>query len=325
MEAIQGYPRFTFGILELNAGFSIIPVLVGTYGLVEILDNLTIGDIKTVIMNVGRVIPYLKDIIKNGVNIVRSGIIGVFIGIIPGVGEIIASYVAYDFAKRSSKHPEKYGKGSIEGLIASETGNNACVGGALVPVLSLAISGSPSAAVLLAALWLHGLRPGPLLQIENPNYIFEFSAMFFYASLAMLIIGLLIVKPLLKILHIKNSILIPIIFLLCTIGTFAINGRLFDIWVMIIFGIIGYPMRKFGYPSAPLVLGLILGPMVDENLRRGLILTNGNFLPFFESTISIILVVAVFLTLFGKTRAVKFTFNLLLQPIKYVAKLTKNR
>jgi len=254
-----------------------------------------------------------------------SGIIGVFIGIIPGVGEIIASYVAYDFAKRSSKHPEKYRKGSIEGLIASETGNNACVGGALVPVLSLAISGSPSAAVLLAALWLHGLRPGPLLQIKNPNYIFEFSAMFFYASLAMLVIGLLIVKPLLKILHIKNSILIPIIFLLCTIGTFAINGRLFDIWVMIIFGIIGYPMRKFGYPSAPLVLGLILGPMVDENLRRGLILTNGNFLPFFESTISIILVVAVFLTLFGKTRAVKFTFNLLLQPIKYVAKLTKNR
>ena len=325
MEAIQGYPRFTFGILELNAGFSIIPVLVGTYGLVEILDNLTIGDIKAVIMNVGRVIPYFKDIIKNGVNIVRSGIIGVFIGIIPGVGEIIASYVAYDFAKRSSKHPEKFGKGSIEGLIASETGNNACVGGALVPVLSLAIPGSPPAAVLLAALWLHGLRPGPLLQIENPNYIFEFSAMFFYASLAMLIIGLLIVKPLLKILLIKNSILMPIIFLLCTIGTFTINGRLFDIWVMIIFGIIGYPMRKFGYPSAPLVLGLILGPMVDENLRRGLILTNGNFLPFFKSTISIILVVAVFLTLFGKTRVVKSAFGLLFQPIRYVAKLIKNR
>lgn len=325
MEAIQGYPRFTFGILELNAGFSIIPVLVGTYGLVEILDNLTIGDIKTVIMNMGRTIPYFKDIIKNGFNIVRSGIIGVFVGIIPGVGEIIASYVAYDFAKRSSKHPEEYGKGSVEGLIASETSNNACVGGALVPVLSLAIPGSPPAAVLLAALMLHGLRPGPLLHIENPNYIFEFSAMFFYASLAMLIIGLLIVKPLLKILYIKNSILMPIIFLLCTIGTFAINGRLFDIWVMIIFGIIGYPMRKLGYPSAPLVLGLILGPMVDENLRRGLILTNGNFLPFFERTISIILVVAVFLTLFGKTRVVKSAFRLLFQPIRYVAKLTKNR
>ena len=117
----------------------------------------------------------------------------------------------------------------------------------------------------------------------------------------------------------------PIIFLLCTIGTFTINGRLFDIWVMIIFGIIGYPMRKFGYPSAPLVLGLILGPMVDENLRRGLILTNGNFLPFFKSPISIILVVAVFLTLFGKTRIVKSAFGLLFQPIRYVAKLMKNR
>ena len=117
----------------------------------------------------------------------------------------------------------------------------------------------------------------------------------------------------------------PIIFLLCTIGTFAINGRLFDIWVMIIFGIIGYSMRKFGYPSTPLVLGLILGPMVDENLRRGLILTNGNFLPFFKSTISIILVIAIFLTLFGKTKIVKSVFGLLLQPIRYAAKLIKNR
>lgn len=315
MEAIQGYPRLTFGVMELNAGFSIIPVLVGTYGLVEILDNLTIGDIKSVLENIGRVVPYYRDIIRNLYNIIRSGIIGVFIGIIPGVGEIIASYVSYDFAKRASKHPEEYGKGSVEGLIAAETGNNACVGGALVPVLSLAIPGSPPAAVLLAALWLHGVRPGPLLQIENPNYIYEFSAMFLYASLAMLIVGLLIVKPLLKILQIKNSILMPIIFLFCTIGTFAVNGRLFDVMVMILFGIIGYPMRKLGYPSAPFVLGLILGPIVDENLRRGLILTNGNFLPFLQGEISIVLAVAVFLTLFGRTKLISHFFRTIFEPL----------
>ncbi len=325
MEAIQGYPRLTFGIRELYAGFSIIPVLVGTYGLVEILDNLSKGDRQEAITQIERVLPRLRDIAANWVNIIRAGITGVFTGIIPGVGENIAAYVAYDFAKRSSKHPEKFGKGSIEGLIASETANNACVGGALVPVLSLAIPGSPPAAVLLAALWLHGVRPGPLLQIEAPQYPYQFSAMFLLATFAMFILGLLIVRPLLKILTIKNSILMPIVFLLCTVGTFAIHGRLFDIWVMIGFGLLAFPMRKLGYPEAPFVLGIILGPMVDENLRRGLILTDGNFLPFFSSTISIILIIAVFFTLFGRTKPVKAVVRLLFTPFKTLFVLVKKK
>ncbi len=308
MEAIQGYPRLTLGILNLYTGFDIIPVLVGTYGLVEILHNLSKKDVKEAVSQIGRVLPRFKDVVANRFNILRSGLIGVVIGIIPGVGENIASYVAYDFSKRASKTPEQFGKGSVEGLIASETANNACVGGALVPVLSLAIPGSPPAAVLLAALWLHNVRPGPLLMIENPRYIYEFSAMFFWATCAMFILGLTIVKPLLRILRLPNAILMPIVFIFCTIGTFAINGRFFDLIVMIFFGLLAFPMRKLGFPEAPFVLGIILGPMIDENLRRGFILTNGNVLSFFSSPISMMLIIAVFFTLFARSRPVKYVF-----------------
>jgi putative tricarboxylic transport membrane protein len=306
MDKIQGYTRYTFGIQQLNAGFDIIPVLVGTYGLVEIINNLSMTETKELVTQMGRVIPKLRDLAQNWWNIIRSGLVGVVVGIIPGVGENIASYVAYDMAKRASKKPEMFGKGSKEGLIASETANNACVGGALVPVLSLAIPGSPPAAVLLAALWIHNVRPGPLLMIENPGYIYQFSAMFFWGTLAMLILGLTIVKPMLHILKLRNGMLMPLVFLFCTIGTFAINGRPFDLFVMVFFGLMAFPMRKLGFPDAPFVLGLILGPMIDENMRRGLILSNGSFLPFFKSPISLVLVGLVVLTLFGRSAPVRW-------------------
>jgi putative tricarboxylic transport membrane protein len=318
MEAIQGYRRFTFGVSELMAGFGIIPVLVGTYALVEILDTLSDTSGEKKMAQVGRVLPGVRDILRNWFNIVRSGIVGIFTGIIPGVGENIGSYVAYDFAKRSSRTPEKFGKGSEEGLIASETANNAVVGGALVPVLALAIPGSPPAAVLLAALLLHDVRPGPLLFIENPMYPYMFTGMFLLATVAMFVLGLLIVKPLLWLLRIKKSIMMPIVFVLCMVGTYAIAGRIFDILVMILFGILGFPMRKLGYPEAPLVLGIILGPMVDENLRRGLILSEGSFLPFFAGTINILLIVATFLTLFGRTPPVRAVISTATYPLRYV-------
>jgi putative tricarboxylic transport membrane protein len=325
MEAIQGHPRCTFGVLDLYSGFSLIPVMVGTYGMAEILLNLSSGQKKKVITEIGRVVPQLNRLLKHWFTIIRSGIIGIFIGLVPGVGESIAAYVSYDFSKRASKHPDEYGKGSEEGLIAAETANNACTGGALIPVLSLAIPGSAPAAVLLAALWLHNVRPGPLIMIESPNYIYEFSAMFFYASIAMLVLGLLIVKPLLKILQLKNALLMPIIFIFCIVGTYAINGRLFDITIMVIFGVIGFIMRKHDYPVAPLVLALILGPMVDENLRRGLILTNGDFLPFLKSPISIVLVIAIFFTLFGRTKPVRIALRFVFKPVTLLVSAVKRR
>jgi putative tricarboxylic transport membrane protein len=316
MGPIQGHLRFTFGISELMAGFGIIPVLVGMYGLVEILDTLSDPVIERRMGQIGRVLPNLKEIVKNWFNIIRSGVIGVFVGIIPGVGEIIGSFVAYDFAKRASKTPEKFGKGSQEGLIASETANNALVGGALIPVIALAIPGSPPAAVLLAALILHDIRPGPLIFIENPMYPYRFTAMFLLGTIAMFILGILIVKPLLWLIRIRKTIMMPIIFVLCMVGTFAIAGRVFDILVMIAFGVLGFAMRKLGYPETPLVLGIILGPMVDENLRRGLILSEGSLLPFFFGPINIILIIAIFLTLFGRTKAVKASIGTITFPLR---------
>jgi putative tricarboxylic transport membrane protein len=258
-------------------------------------------------MQIRRVLPRIRDLLNNWKNIIRSGLIGVFVGAVPGVGENIASFVAYDFARRASKTPEKFGKGSIEGLTAAETGDNACVGGAIIPVLVLAVPGSPPAAVLLAAMWLHGMRPGPLLVIEAPNYIYEVSAMFLLASVAMLILGLSMVRVVVKILHVPTTILMPIILVLCAVGSFAINGRVFDILIMLLFGVIGYPLRKMKYPDAPLILGLILGPMLDENLRRGLILNEGSLVPFFSRPISIILIVFILMTLFSRNQFLQQT------------------
>jgi putative tricarboxylic transport membrane protein len=152
--------------------------------------------------------------------------------------------------------------------------------------------------------------------IENPRYIYEFSAMFFWATFAMFVLGLTIVKPLLKILRLKNAILMPVVFIFCTIGTFAINGRFWDLLVMVAFGLIAFPMRKLGFPEAPFVLGIILGPMVDENLRRGFILTNGSALPFFATPISMALIAAIFFTLFGRSRPVKYVFGGLFRGIR---------
>ena len=305
MDVIQAFPRYTGGSIELSGGLSLIPALVGLYGIPEVLNGLAEIQIQEKAMQIKRVIPRMRDLWDNRKNIVRSGIIGVIIGVIPGVGENIASYVAYDFAQRGSKHPEKFGKGAEEGLIAAETANNACVGGAIIPVLALAVPGSPPAAVLMAAMWLHGMRPGPLLMVETPNYVYEVSAMFLIATFAMLILGLSMVRTMVKVLNVRNSILMPIVFILCAIGSFAIAGRIFDILIMLIFGVIGYGIRKMDYADAPFILGLILGDMLDENLRRSLMLTSGAVIPLFTRPICIILIALIVLTIVARNARFK--------------------
>ena len=264
-------------------------MLVGVYGVSEIIGVMKLPMDYSVRSKVGRIIPELKDILKYWKTIIRSGVIGVIIGAIPGVGEDTAAWVSYDFAKRASKTPEQFGKGSYDGLIAAETGNNACIGGAIIPVLTLAIPGSAPAAVLLAAMWLHGIRPGPLLPIEQPQFIATVTAIFFLATISMTILGLAMARPLVRVLQVPRTILMPIIFVLCAVGSYAINGRLFDVYLMIIFGVLGYMLRGNNFPAAPLVLGFILGPMADENLRRGLILRSGSIIPFFTRPICLVL------------------------------------
>jgi putative tricarboxylic transport membrane protein len=232
------------------------------------------------------VVPKLVDVARYWKTIVRSGCIGTFIGIIPGVGEDVAAWSSYAAAKRASKEPEKFGKGSIDGLMAAETGDNACVPGAVIPVLTLAIPGSAPAAVLLAAMLIHGVRPGPLIMTEAPQFVYDVVAMMLFATIGMLVYGLTLTRFMIRVLQVPQTIIVPIILVLCAVGTFALAGRLFDVWTMVAFGVIGFVLRSYGYPMAPLVLGIVLGDLLEKNLRRGLVLSNGDLAPFFTRPIS---------------------------------------
>lgn len=303
LDEIVSFPRYTFGNIQLYGGISLLPVLVGVYGVPEILTSLKRVTKAEVVLDFSkseRKLSYLETIKKNALNLLRSGIIGVFIGVIPGVGEDVAAWVAYDAAKRMSKEPEKFGKGSIEGLTAAETANNACVGGAIIPVLTLAVPGSAPAAVLLAAMWIHGIRAGPLLPIQHPEMIGYVAESFVIATILMVVFGLLVTRLFLKILLVPTEILMPIIFVLCVVGTYVLNGRLFDVWVMLLFGLLGYFMRINDFPAAPFVLGFILGPMADTNIRRALMLKNGDISPFFTRPISLVLIIAITLVVLSK-------------------------
>ncbi len=288
-EGIHAYERFTYGTTELLGGFALIPAMVGAFGFAEVLSVMQNPPPEIAERPRDSILPKVRDVTRYWRTIIRSGLIGTLIGIIPGVGEDIGAWVSYAAARRKSKEREKFGKGSVEGLMAAETGNNAVVPGAIIPALTLAIPGSAPAAVLLAAMFIHGLRPGPLIMVESPYFVYQVVAMVFFATLAIFVYGIGLSRLLLKVLAIPRSRLMPVVFVLCAIGSYAITNRTFDIWVMIVFGIIGYILRKMKYPMAPLVLGIILGDILDKNLRRGLVLTDGNLIPFFTRPICLVL------------------------------------
>jgi putative tricarboxylic transport membrane protein len=296
-DGIHAEPRFTFGILDLEGGIGLIPALVGAFGFSEILTVMIQQRARMAETTARVVLPRLADMWRYRLTIFRSGIIGTFIGIIPGVGEDIASWISYAAARRSSRERHLFGKGSTEGLMAAETGNNACAPGAMIPVLTLAIPGSAPAAVLLAALFIHGVRPGPMIMIEAPSVVFQMVAMFVLSTIAMAAIGIAAVKPMLMILRVSRERLMPVVFVLCVIGPYAITDRIFDIWVMLFFGVLGFIMRELKYPMAPLVLGIILGDILDKSLRRALTLTDGDLVPFFTRPISLILVAITLVTI----------------------------
>ncbi len=304
MEGIHAYVRFSFGNTDLSGGISLIPAMVGTFGFAEIISVMRFERYEVVKTKINRVIPRVREILKYWKTIIRSGIIGTVIGAIPGVGEDIAAWVSYDMAKRGAKKEDRalFGHGSVEGLLASETGNNACVPGAIIPVLTLAIPGSAPAAVLLGAMLIHGVRPGPLIMIESPTFVYEVVAMVFIATVMMFVLGLSMVRPLVKVLQVPRAKLMPIIFILCVVGSFAIQARLFDVGVMIVFGLLGYILREMEYPMAPLVLGIILGDILDKNLRRALILSDGNLAPFFTRPISLVLFLLTMVIVLGRAK-----------------------
>jgi putative tricarboxylic transport membrane protein len=293
-ESIHAYQRFSYGWTDLAGGLSLLPALVGAFGFAEIIGVMKARGYETVRDASDRVLPRLADLWRYKRTIGRSGLIGTFMGLLPGVGEDMGAWMSYAAAKRASRERELYGKGSPEGLLASETGNNAAVPGAIIPLLTLAVPGSAPAAVLLAAMFIHGMRPGPLIMVEAPQFVFQVVAMVFMATVAMLVLGLLLTRPLLKVLSVPREKLMPVIFVLCTIGSFAIAGRVFDIEVMLFFGVVGFALREMNYPMAPLVLGIVLGPLLDASFRRGMVLFDGNFLGFLADPISFVLALGCF-------------------------------
>lgn len=300
MEGIHAHIRYSFGSIQLSGGIALIPAMVGIFGFSEIITVMKQPQIEVIDTKIERVIPRPMEVLQYWKTIIRSGVIGTFVGAVPGVGEDISAWVSYDRAKRTSKNGDKFGTGEIEGLIAAETGNNACVAGTMIPVLSLAIPGSAPAAVLLAAMFIHGVRPGPLIMIESPEFVYQVVAMVLLATTAMMILGLSMVRPLVKVLQVPREKLMPIVFTLCVVGSFAIQSRVFDIGVMVVFGIIGYYLKEMDYPVAPLVLGIVLGDILDKNLRRALILGDGSIVPFFTRPISLVLAILVFLTIVSR-------------------------
>lgn len=286
-DPVTGYNRFTFNNLYLLSGLDVVPILIGIFGLSEILSTAEQGLSKIkVSKQINRILPTKKDMKNITPTLARGSLIGVIIGAIPAAGGTIAAIVAYGMEKRFSKHPEKFGTGIIEGIAAPESANNATTGGAMIPMLTLGIPGDAITAILISALLIHGLRPGPMLFENNPEIVSAIFIMMALANLIFLFIGLLGARVISKIINIRIGLLLPIISLFCFIGAYSIKNSLFDVGVMILFGAIGYLFNKGNFPSAPLVLGLILGPMIESNFRQAIIISQGNLLSFFTRPIS---------------------------------------
>ncbi|MCC8190200.1 MAG: tripartite tricarboxylate transporter permease [Planctomycetes bacterium] len=294
IDTIHGAPRFTMGIGNLMGGISLVPAMIGFYALPEVIKAFARDEGALVVSEVrdtGKIAPedstwYLFK--KHLRLIVQSSLLGIGIGALPGVGEDVAAWVAYDTAKKTSKTPEQFGKGSYEGVIAPEVANNSAIGGALIPMLTLAVPGSPVAAVLLGALVIHNIRPGPMIMQDNPAFISHISALLFLSVVSLYLAGLVIAKPMTKILKIPKAYLMPVVTVLSIVGSYAINNSAFDITVAIVFGIVGYCLDKMKYSPAPIVLGLILGNMIDQNFRRALMVSRGSYAIFFQRPISLL-------------------------------------
>ncbi len=309
LDPIHAYERFTFGQNAMTGGIGLIPALVGAFGFAEILTVMGEPSTKPMRTAVDSVLPRIADVLRYWRTIIRSGLIGVFVGILPGVGEDMAAWSSYAAAKRASRERDQFGKGSVEGLIAAETGDNAAIPGALIPALALGIPGSAPAAVLMAAMIIHGAQPGPMLMVNQPQFIYDVVGITLFATIAILIFGLILVRPILWVLRVPREIIMPIVFVLCVLGSYSITQRLFDVWVMLAVGVGCYLLRRRGFPVAPFVLGLVLGDIVDKSLRRGLVLSDGSLLPFFTRPISALLAALVLVMLLAQFPAVRRRFS----------------
>lgn len=316
MDPVGGVMRFTFDNLNLIRGIKIVPALVGLFALSEVLlkaetikdaDGLKIT--AQVSMKLNEVKRYLKILLHNWVTVIKSAIIGTIVGAIPGTGAATASWISYNEAVRAAKHPQDFGKGAPEGIIASESANNAISGGALIPLLTLGIPGDAATAVLLGALTIQGIVPGAKLVTENFDLVANILWILVVGNCFMLAIGLFGSKFFPKLLNVSQKILMPLILVFCVAGSFASGNNDFDCKVALVLGIFGWFMMKFGFPVVPMVLGLVLGPIFEPNLRRALVVSNMDWTLFFTRPIScafiIISVLCVVLSIRNQKKAKK--------------------
>ena len=296
LDPIFGSERFTFGRMELLSGISFVPVMIGLFGIGEVLSQIftksrtTSADAQTV-TQIKRVIPTFKEVKDLTPVALLSSLIGVVIGVIPGAGADIAGLVAWDQSRRIAKRPEEYGKGSLEGLAASTTANNACLGGALTTMMALGLPGDAVTAILIGAFIIYGVQPGPIMFRDHASFVYMVITLMMLANVAFLAVGFFFSKVLTKFLSLPQSFIWSTIIILSLVGSYAINNSAFDLMIVFLSGVLGFIFRLLDVPLGPIVLALILGPMAEANMRRALILSGGSFTTFFTRPISLILLI----------------------------------
>jgi putative tricarboxylic transport membrane protein len=292
IDVMTGHFRFSFDIPELGDGIGIVPVAVGLFGLGEILatpSHQVTGEV---------IRPRLRELWPNrdewrqsALPIARGSVLGFLIGIIPGSAHIISSFMSYALEKRISKHPEEFGKGAVAGVAGPESANNAASTGAFVPMLALGVPTGPVTAVLMAALLIHGVPPGPTLVNDHPNVFWGFVASMYVGNLMLLSLNLPLVGLFVNLLRIPYAYLYPLIIMFCVIGVYEVNHSIVDVWIMLIMGVVGYGLKKFGFDPAPLVLGLVIAPLFEMSLRQSLIMSNGEWTIFLQRPIALVLLI----------------------------------
>jgi putative tricarboxylic transport membrane protein len=288
-----GVSRFTFNIMQIADGINVVPIMVGMFALSTVFLEIEAGGFNKALVakdtSVKGVLLKWKEWASMVPTIIKSGIIGVIVGVMPGAGGTIANFVAYDQCKKTSRHPELYGTGYPEGVAASETANNATCGGAMVPLMTLGVPGSGTTAILLAAFMMQGLQPGPMLFQKQPALVYGIFAGFLIVQFAVIILGLGGARFWAKAVNIPKNLLLSLILVLTVAGAFSVRMDMTNVWLLFIFGIIGYFFKKLDIPAAPAVLGLVLGFLVESNMRRALLLSQGSVLTFLTRPISVVL------------------------------------
>jgi len=287
IEPMSGYQRFTFGLPQLWEGISFVPVAMGLFGIGEVLASVE----RTLHQEVVRtrlrdLLPTRADWTASAGPIARGSVLGFLVGILPGPATVLASFTSYTVERRLSRRPERFGQGAIEGVAGPEAANNAATGGALVPLLAIGIPFAPATAVMMGALMIHGLRPGPLLLEQRPDFFWAVVVSMYLGNLMLLVLNLPLVGLFASLLRVPGRYLQPLIVLFCVVGVYSINNNVADVWLMLAFGLLGFLCRKFGFEVAPLVLALVLGPMLETSLRQSLVMSRGDLTTFLTRPVS---------------------------------------